>query len=167
MNSTINKTFYACSTESLFLRYKKISKKAVKLGSFLLCSVHIFLGHESCFWKINLRILWNHIMKNFLVKHGQCDSMITPKTFLFESSKSLLHLCLANSRILYFWQVLESIHKILIELYVPQCLFVRGSNKKGGLGLFQIAQKEGLFHFLWQPSALEGNLTMLLPCCIL
>ena len=34
MNSTINKTFYTCSTESLFLRYKKISKKAVKLGSF-------------------------------------------------------------------------------------------------------------------------------------
>ena len=30
MNSTIKKTFYTCSTESLFLRYKKISKKAVK-----------------------------------------------------------------------------------------------------------------------------------------
>ena len=35
MNSTINKTFCTCSTESLFLRYRKISKKAVKLGSFL------------------------------------------------------------------------------------------------------------------------------------
>ena len=35
MNSTINITFYACSTESLLLRYKKISKKAVKIGSFL------------------------------------------------------------------------------------------------------------------------------------
>ena len=147
MNSTINKTFYACSTESLFLRYKKISKKAVKLGSFLLCSVHIFLGHESCFWKINLRILWNHIMKNFQVKHGQFDSIIIPKTFVLESSKSLLHLCLADSRFLYFWQVLGSIHKIFIELYVLQCFFVRGSNKNGGLGLFQIAQKEGFFHF--------------------
>ena len=34
---------------SLFLRYKKISKKAVKTGGFLQCSVHIFLGHDGCF----------------------------------------------------------------------------------------------------------------------
>ena len=73
MNSTINKTFYTCSTESLFLRYKKISKKAVKLG------------HDGCVWKIKLRILWNHIMKNFQVKHGQCDSIIFPKTFSSEA----------------------------------------------------------------------------------
>ena len=33
MNSPINKTFYTCSTESLLLRYKKISKKALNLGS--------------------------------------------------------------------------------------------------------------------------------------
>ena len=57
MNSAINKTFYTCSTESLFLRYKKISKKTVKFGSFLHCSVHVFLGHDCCFRKINLRIL--------------------------------------------------------------------------------------------------------------
>ena len=37
---------------------------------------------------------------------------------------------LADSRILYFWQVLEFIHKFIIELHVLQCLFVRGSNKK-------------------------------------
>ena len=37
MNSTINKTFYTCSTESFFLRYKKISKKAVKIDGFLRC----------------------------------------------------------------------------------------------------------------------------------
>ena len=42
----MNKTFYTCSAESLFLRYKKISKKAIKLGSFLQCSVHMFLGHN-------------------------------------------------------------------------------------------------------------------------
>ena len=84
---TINKTFCTCSTESLFLRYKKISKKAVKLGSFLQCSVHIFLGHDGCFWKIYLRILWNHIMKNIHVKHGQCDSIIFPQKFSFESTK--------------------------------------------------------------------------------
>ena len=35
MNSAINRTFYIWSRESLFLGYKKISKKAVKLGSFL------------------------------------------------------------------------------------------------------------------------------------
>ena len=47
MNSTINKTFYTCSTESLFLKYKKMSKKAVKIGGFRQFSVHIFLGHEA------------------------------------------------------------------------------------------------------------------------
>ena len=57
MNSTINKTFYACSTDSFLLRYKKISKKAVKIGGFLQCSVHTFLGHDGCFRKINLGIL--------------------------------------------------------------------------------------------------------------
>ena len=67
-------------TESLFLRYKKISKKAVKLGSFLQYSVHLFLRHDDCFWKTNLRILWNHIMKDFRVKHGQSGSVIFPKT---------------------------------------------------------------------------------------
>ena len=46
MNSTINKTFYTCSTGSLFLSYKKISKKALKTGGFFQCSVHIFLGHD-------------------------------------------------------------------------------------------------------------------------
>ena len=49
MNSTINKTFYTCSTESLLQRYKKISKKAVKIGGFLQCSVHVFLGHDASF----------------------------------------------------------------------------------------------------------------------
>ena len=48
INSTINKTFYTCSTESLFLRYKKIPKKAIKLGSFLQCSVHIILRYDGC-----------------------------------------------------------------------------------------------------------------------
>ena len=41
MNSTISKTFYTCSKKSLFLKYKKVSKEAVKLGSFLHFSVHI------------------------------------------------------------------------------------------------------------------------------
>ena len=51
MNNTFNKTFYTCLTVSLFLdlRYMQISKKAVQLGSFLQCSVHIFLGYDGCF----------------------------------------------------------------------------------------------------------------------
>ena len=59
------------------------------------------------------------------------------------------------------WQVLESIHKFIIELHIQQCLFVRGPIKnKGGVVLFHILQKERLFHLLWQTSALEDNLTM-------
>ena len=49
MNNTINKAFYTCSTESLFLRYNKMVRKIVKIGTFLLCSIHTFLGHDACF----------------------------------------------------------------------------------------------------------------------
>ena len=49
MNNTISKTFYLSFIESLFLRYNKISKKSVKLGGFLVCSAHIFLGHDEGF----------------------------------------------------------------------------------------------------------------------
>ena len=41
-----------CYTESLFLTSKKISKKAVKLGSFLQGSLHILPEHDGCFWKL-------------------------------------------------------------------------------------------------------------------
>ena len=82
INDTINKTFYTCFTDLLFLMYEKIFKKAVKLGSFIQCSVHMFLRLIRDFWKISLRILWNHILKDFKVKQGQCDS-ISPKTFSF------------------------------------------------------------------------------------
>ena len=51
MNSTIIKTFSTCSTESLFLMYEQISKKAVKLGSFFQCLVHTFLGHDGSICK--------------------------------------------------------------------------------------------------------------------
>ena len=85
----------------------------------------------------------------------------SPRTFSFESSKELSDLCLANSRVLYFWQVPESIHKFIIELHILQCLFVRRSKKK---------TRRGKFNLLWQPSALGGNLTMgphPLPSCTL
>ena len=86
------------------------------------------------------------------------------KTFAFEGSKSLLEIYLADSRILYFWYVLESICKFIIELHALQCLFGRWSIKnKGGVGLFQISQKERLFHLLWQPSTLGDNLIMRFP----
>ena len=101
MNSAINKTFYTCSTESLFLKYKKISSKAVKLASFLHYSVHIFLRHDNCIRKINLRILWKHFLLKALIIAG----------FLT-------------------FDALESIHKLIIGLYVLQCLFVRRSKKK-------------------------------------
>ena len=138
MNGRIKKNFLHKS----FLRYKKISKKAVKLGSFLQCSVHIFLGHDGYFW-------------------NECDSIIFPKTFSFESSKQLLDLCPADSRT--FWQVLEPIHKFIIEIHVLQCLFVRGSNKKTkeGKDYFKF-HKRRVFHHLWQPSAPGGNLAMCL-----
>ena len=46
MISIINKAFYACSTEPLFLSYKKTSKKAVKIGGFPQCSAHVMAASE-------------------------------------------------------------------------------------------------------------------------
>ena len=76
----------------------------------------------------------------------------------------MLALCLADSRTPYFWYALESIHKFIIELYILQCLFVKESNKKQRRGtIISHVTKEILFHLLWQPSALRGNLIMWLP----
>ena len=98
-------------------------------------------------------------MKNFQVKHGQYDSIISPKTFSFKSSKRL-----ADRRIVFFWQVLESIHKFIIEIHVLECLFVTGSNKKQRKArIVSNFTKGGTFHLLWQPSVLEGNLAMWSP----
>ena len=69
-------------------------------------------------------------MKNFLVKHGQCDTIIFPKAFAFEGSKLLLDLCLADSKIIYFWYVLKYIHKLIIELHAVQYLLVRWYKKQ-------------------------------------
>ena len=90
-------------------------------------------------------------MKKFQVKHGQCDSIIL-LYFSFEGSKQLLDFCLADSRILYFWQVLESVHKTIkniIGLRVLQCLFIRGSNKKQRRGrIISSFTKGEIFSFL-------------------
>ena len=123
MNNSINKTLNTRSTESLFFRYKKISKKAVKIGGFLQISIHIFLGHAACFYKIN--------SINFAKPdHGYLSASYSPKHFLLKALNNLLDLYLADSRIGYFWQVLESIHKFIIELHALQCLFVKRSNNK-------------------------------------
>ena len=59
----------------------------------------------------------------------------------------MLDLCLADSRNLYFWNVLESIHKFIIELHDLQCLFVRGSNKKQRRGriILNFTKRRGFF----------------------
>ena len=44
---------------TVVLRYKKISKKAVKISGFLQCLVHIFLGNDGFFWKIDLSVKSN------------------------------------------------------------------------------------------------------------
>ena len=90
----------------------------------------MILRHDGRVWKINLRILWNHITENFQVKMVSVTASYYHKTFAFGGSKLLLDICLAHSRILYFWYILKSIHKFIIELHALQCLFFRGSNKK-------------------------------------
>ena len=88
-------------------------------------------------------------MKYFQVKHGWCGSIMFSKRFSFESSKALLDLCFADRRIVYFWQVLESILKFMIELHVLQCLFVSWSNKKQRKGrIISIFTKKETFSSL-------------------
>ena len=54
----------------------------------------------------------------------------SPKAFAFEDSKLLLDLCLADSKIIYFWYVLKYIHKLIIELHAVQYLLVRWYKKQ-------------------------------------
>ena len=76
----------------------------------------------------------------------------------------MLDFCLADSIILSFWYVLESIHKFIIELHALQSLSVRRCNKKQRrCRILQISQKERFFLLLWQSCALGGNLTTRLP----
>ena len=51
--------------------------------------------------------------------------------------------------------------EIYNRTYVRQCLFVRRSDKQQRrVRLFQISQKERIFHHFWQLSALGANLTI-------
>ena len=102
----------------------------LKVGSFLQCSVHIFLGHDGCVWKNDLRILWIHIMKNFQVKHDQCGSVVLPPKYLLLKAISYCWTFALLTAGYFTFDVLKSIHKFIIELHALQCIFVRGSNKK-------------------------------------
>ena len=145
MNSTFNTTVCTCFAES-FWKYKKISEKAVNLGSFLQCSGGTYiLGHNGCLWKINLGILWDHTTKNFQVKYGYCDSIIFPETFSSGSSEYSLDLPLGDNRILLTG--LGMYPQISHRTPFPAVLICKGGliNSKGGVGLFRISQKERLF----------------------
>ena len=76
----------------------------------------------------------------------------------------------------YFWRLWTAFQKFSLcladsiypQIYnrtpCPVMLICKGVIKnKGGVGLFQISQKERLFHLLWQPSAFGVNLTMWSP----
>ena len=91
---------------------------------------------------------------------------ITPKHLHLKAlgSKLLLDICLADSRILYFWYVLKSIHRLIIELHALQCLFAMGPDKKQRRGrIISNFTKGETFHLLGQPSTLGGNLIMRSP----
>ena len=62
----------------------------------------MFLAHNGC--------LWNHTMKKFQVRYGQCENIIFHETFTIGSSKYLLDLPLGD-KTGFFLQDLESIHK--------------------------------------------------------
>ena len=67
-------------------------------------------------------------MKNFQVKHGQCDSIIFPVTFSFGSSQHLLNLFLGDNRILLTGPGIYS--HIYHRTPCPTVLICEGSNKQ-------------------------------------
>ena len=73
----------------------------------------------------------------------------------------MLDISLAESRILYFWEVLESINKFIIEINVLQCLFVRKSNEKQRKGrVISSFTKRETFSSLMTTKCSWDNLTM-------
>ena len=85
------------------------------------------------------------------------------RDFILESKLAEINqnidLCLADSRILYFWKVLESLYK---NLHIQQCLFVRWSNKKQRTGwiISNFTKGETSSSLSWQSGALGSNVTM-------
>ena len=91
-------------------------------------------------------------MKNFPVKHGQCNSIIFPETFSFGSSKYLSDIPIGDSRILLKGPGIYP--QICHRTQYPEVLFCKRVgmfiNSKGGVRLFGISQKErfSLSHLL-------------------
>ena len=89
--------------------------------------------------RIDLRVFCNHITKNFQVKHDQCNSIIFLKHFLWKALNNhnkTLDLLTPDYSLLKGPGISPM---FIIELHVLQSLFVRGSNKNKGVGLFQIS----------------------------
>ena len=63
----------------------RCSESIKKFSRKLASQVVFFNGQYIYFynWKVNLKILWNHIMKNFQLKYCQCDSVIFPRNISF------------------------------------------------------------------------------------
>ena len=103
-------------------------------------------------------------MKNFHIKHGQCDSIMFPQNIFFWRLSVI-------ARPLPCWQqdsllliCLGAYPKIYHRTICPAVLICKRSNKKI---ISNFTEGERLFHLLWQPSAFEGNFTMWYPSCIL
>ena len=100
----------------------------------------MLLGQCGYFWKIYLRTLGKHIMKDF-VRHGQCASIIFPGKFPFGSCKKLLDLPVANNRTLLTG---PGIYPQILALHV---LLVR-------VRLLRISQKKRLFFMAYNNQVL-------------
>ena len=96
-------------------------------------------------------------MKNFQVKHGQCQSIVFPKTFLLKalSSYQTFSLLPAVDR---SWNLSTN----LSQSFIPCSAYLEGSliSEKRGVELFPISPKDKLFYLPWRPSGLGDNLTM-------
>ena len=104
--------------------------------------------------------MWNHIVKNFQVKHGQCDSVIFPKNIFFWRLQVI-------ARPLSCWQY-DSLLFICPGIYpqvyhrtaCPVELICKEVKQKQRRCRIIFSQMERLFLLLWKPSAPGGNLTI-------
>ena len=100
-----------------------------------------------------------------LLKHGQCNSTKFPQNIFFWKLQVIIRpLPYWQQDSLLFSQVLESIHKFIIELHVLQRLYVRGFNKKQRRGrIISNFTKGKTFSSLMTPKYSWNNLTMWSP----
>ena len=93
------------------------------------CSAHIFwdmmAAYEKLIFKFCGTIPWGMVIltASYSKKHFLWKALSTYETFLLVTTE-------------FFWQVLESIHKFIMELHALQYLFVRGfdkQQKRGGI----------------------------------